>query len=61
MAKKRNSEQDYFMAQVKAYERALLLCKKHKRRDKTKNPPRWPVMAHRIDPRIVAKASKMGL
>lgn len=60
MTRKKRSEDD-FMAEVKAYERALLLCKKHKRRDKTKNPPRWPTMTHKIDPRIVARANKMEL
>jgi hypothetical protein len=58
---RKNSKQSDFMAEVKAYERAIMLAKKPKRGRKMKHAPKRPTMTHRIDPRIVARASKMGL
>lgn len=58
---RRNCKQEAFMAEVKAYERAILLAKKPKRGQKVKHAPKQPYMTHRIDPRIVARASKMGI
>jgi hypothetical protein len=59
--KKRNDIMAFFQQEAKAFERSVKLCKKPKRGDKVKHPPKRPAYISRVDPRIVARASRMGI